>query len=90
MVPQLYSPELRWKSGAFTQIQFQGEIEGRSIRTGRYDHQTDAHQFTNLATRAEHAATLGKLWGASKAGRRHSRLSEPGMSLLDLDFRLKG
>jgi len=88
MVPLLQSPERRWKSGAFTQIQFQGEIVGRSIRTDRYrymkweghgdgeelyDHQTDAHEFTNLAGKPEHAATLGKLRGALKAGWQSAR-----------------
>jgi iduronate 2-sulfatase len=83
MVPLLQSPDRKWKSGAFTQIQFQGEIAGRSIRTERYrytqwegkgggeelyDHQTDAGEFTNLAGKPEHAATLEKLRGALKAG----------------------
>jgi uncharacterized sulfatase len=66
MVPVLQDPNRKWKTAAFTQIQYEGRIVGRSIRTDRYrytkwegegggeelyDHQTDSKEFTNLAAK---------------------------------------
>ena len=67
MVPILRQPKRAFKQAAFTQIQFEKRITGRSMRTARYrytvwegegggeevyDHQTDAGEFTNLAKTA--------------------------------------
>jgi uncharacterized sulfatase len=83
MVPLLDNPARKWKSAAFTQVSAPDGIAGRAVRTDRYryirwegpypdeelyDHQTDAREFTNLARRPEHAATVKQMQEALKGG----------------------
>lgn len=75
LVPLLKNPSAQWGRPAFSQIQ-KGKITGRSVRTERwrytewdegklgaelYDEVNDPDEFTNLAKKAEHAATVAQL-----------------------------
>jgi len=82
--PLLADPHQPWKNAAFTQV-LRGELTGRSVRTERYrytewdegrqgaqlyDHQTDPHEYRNLANEpamAETKATLRSLLHAGRA-----------------------
>lgn len=74
--PQLDDPTLPTKEAALTQVRRGNGIDGYSIRTERwrytqwddgkqgvelYDHQTDPHEFTNLAEQPGHADTVRQL-----------------------------
>lgn len=72
MKPLLIDPEREWKKGAFTAMGLSGQL---SVRTDRwrytewntpdmaelYDHQSDPHEFTNLAGKPEYAETVAEL-----------------------------
>jgi iduronate 2-sulfatase len=73
--PLLENPSADWNRPAFTQVQ-RGGFPGHSIRTERwrytewangekgaelYDHESDPEELKNLATSAEHAATIKEL-----------------------------
>jgi iduronate 2-sulfatase len=75
--PLLEDPDADWKQAAYTQVRH-GDVMGRSVRTARwrytewdggrqgtelYDHDTDPHEYVNLA-------------GDSKWAREQSRLRE--------------
>jgi iduronate 2-sulfatase len=82
-VPLLDTPNRPWKKAAFTQMS-QGAHVGRSLRTERYrytrwtgdlpdeelyDHQTDPHEFTNLARDPQkNAAALTQMRATLDAG----------------------
>jgi len=74
--PLLENVSAEWSHPAYTQVRRGGQIVGRSVRTDRwrytewdagkagvqlYDMQADPHEFTNLATSAEHAQTLKQM-----------------------------
>jgi uncharacterized sulfatase len=74
--PQLDDPASPTKEGALTQVRRRKNIDGYSIRTERwrytewddgkrgvelYDHETDPHEFRNLAEMPQHADTIGQL-----------------------------
>ena len=71
--PLLDDPGRPWKSAAFSQIEFEDRIYGRTVRTDRYryvswegdgggeelyDFESDPKAFTNLTGSAEHAEAL--------------------------------
>jgi len=73
--PLLDDPKAAWDKPAFTQV-WRGGFSGHSVRTERwrytewdggakgvelYDHDNDAHEFTNLAADAKYAATVSEL-----------------------------
>ncbi len=75
LVPLLNNPRLKWKEAAYTQMS-RGRFAGYSVRTERwrytewddgrqgaelYDHQTDPHEYRNLASDPKHKATVEQL-----------------------------
>ncbi len=71
--PVLEDPSTTVKQAAFSQIEYEDRIYGRTVRTDRYryiewrgdgageelyDHQVDPREFHNLATDRAHAAVL--------------------------------
>ena len=88
LVPLMKDPNRPWKKCAFTQMK-RGDTMGTSIRTERYrytewgdkshaelyDHQTDPHEYTNLAKQPEHAETVDNLHKLLHAGWRAARPS---------------
>jgi uncharacterized sulfatase len=88
LTPLLDSPGRPWKTAAFTQMYGPKDVVGRSVVNDRYrymrwtgpypgeelyDHQTDRHEYTNLAVRAEHAETLNRMRKVLDAGWRAAR-----------------
>ncbi len=79
MVPLLRDPDRKWKKGAFTTL---GPTPGNSVRTERwrytewggpdkaelYDHESDPHEFTNLAKVPRYAATVEELGEVLRGG----------------------
>lgn len=74
--PLLDNPAAEWTEPAYTQVRRQGNFMGYSVRTDRwrytewdggkrgvelYDHQTDPHEFTNLARDPRYAETIAEL-----------------------------
>ena len=81
--PLLDDPDRPWKRAAFSQVEWEGRIYGRTVRTDRYryiewrgdgggeelyDHAEDPREFTNLAGDSQHAAALERMRGVLKAG----------------------
>ena len=81
--PLLDDPDRRWKRAAFSQVEWEGRIYGRTVRTDRYryihwrgdgggeelyDHAEDPREFTNLAGDSQHAAALERMRRVLKAG----------------------
>jgi uncharacterized sulfatase len=75
-VPLLDDPDRPWKKAAFTQVVHGRGVMGRSIRTDRfrytewggdpkvaelYDHEVDAHEYTNLARDPRSAEIVAEL-----------------------------
>ena len=73
--PLLDDPHRPWKNAAFTQV-LRGQLTGRSVRTERYrytewddgrqgaqlyDHQTDPHEYVNLANQPALGETQAQL-----------------------------
>jgi uncharacterized sulfatase len=88
LVPVLVNPERAWKRAAFTQIQFENRITGRSLRADRYryttwegegggeelyDHRADPNEFTNLAAKPEARAALESMRKLMQGGWRAAR-----------------
>lgn len=88
-VPLLEDPQRPWKKAAFTAVR-RGRVLGRSLRTERYrytewesdevaelyDHETDRHEFRNLARDPTHAGVKEQMkrllhdgWRAALPGR---------------------
>lgn len=76
LVPVLDDPTASVKDAAFSQVQWEDRIFGRTVRTDRYryirwegdgggeelyDHENDPREFTNLAQVPEHSAVLEQL-----------------------------
>ena len=76
LVPVLDDPTVSVKDAAFSQIQWEDRIFGRTVRTDRYryihwegdgggeelyDHEKDPREFTNLAQVPEHNAVLEQM-----------------------------
>ncbi len=75
MSPLLDNPGQPWKKAAFTVVRRGRDVLGRSARTDRYrytewgseavaelyDHETDPHEWTNLAKDPRHAETLTRM-----------------------------
>ena len=76
LVPVLDDPTASVKDAAFSQVQWEDRIFGRTVRTDRYryirwegdgggeelyDHEKDPREFTNLAQVPEHSAVLEQL-----------------------------
>ena len=76
LVPVLDDPTASVKDAAFSQVQWEDRIFGRTVRTDRYryirwegdgggeelyDHEKDPREFTNLAPVPEHSAVLEQL-----------------------------
>jgi len=82
MVPLLENPQRAWKKAAFTQVARGRGVMGRSVRTDRYrytewgdektaelyDHQTDVHEFRNLAGDAGSARVVSEMRRTLRAG----------------------
>ena len=81
--PLLDDPARPWKQAAFSQVEYEGRIFGRTVRTDRYryiewqgdgggeelyDHAEDPREFTNLAGDSGHAAVLERMRGILKEG----------------------
>jgi hypothetical protein len=74
-VPLLEDPKRPWKKAAFTVVQRGRNQLGRSVGTERYrytdwgegrgmelyDHQTDPHEYVNLADQPKYARTVAEL-----------------------------
>jgi uncharacterized sulfatase len=81
-VPLLENPQRKWKKAAFTTVRRGRDIFGRSVRTDRYrytewggektaelyDHETDIHEFTNLAGKPQAAKVQAEMRGMLRAG----------------------
>ena len=89
LVPLLENPGRTWKSAAFSVVTAPHGIKGQAAVTDRYryvrwtgphpdeelfDHQSDPREYTNLARKPEHAATLQRMravldggWQAARA-----------------------
>ena len=76
LVPVLDDPTVSVKDAAFSQVQWEDRIFGRTVRTDRYryihwegdgggeelyDHEKDPREFTNLAQVPEHNAVLDQM-----------------------------
>jgi iduronate 2-sulfatase len=76
--PILEDPSASVKDAAFSQIEYENRIHGRTVRTDRYryiewrgdgageelyDHRSDPREFTNLAAHPEHVAVVQRLRG---------------------------
>ena len=76
LVPVLDDPTVSVKDAAFSQVQWEDRIFGRTVRTDRYryihwegdgggeelyDHEKDPREFTNLAQVPEHTAVLEQM-----------------------------
>jgi len=74
--PVLADPDAIVKEAAYTQIEWEGRIHGRTVRTDRYryirwrgdgdgeelyDHQTDPREFHNLAGLSQHQDVLARM-----------------------------
>jgi iduronate 2-sulfatase len=83
LVPVLDDPGRTVKRAAFSQVEYEGRIFGRSVRTGRYrfiqwtgdgggeelyDHAADPREFTNLAEDAQHLGVLARMRRILAAG----------------------
>ena len=81
--PLLDDPGRPWKQSAFSQVEYEGRIFGRTVRTDRYryiewqgdgggeelyDHAEDPREFTNLAGDSGHAPVLERMRGILKEG----------------------
>jgi uncharacterized sulfatase len=88
LVPVLQNPARVWKKAAFTQIQFEKRITGRSLRADRYrytawegegggeelyDHRADPGEFTNLAAAPQARAALEEMRKLMQGGWRGAR-----------------
>jgi uncharacterized sulfatase len=81
-VPLLANPQRKWKTAAFTTVRRGRNIFGRSVRTDRYrytewgdektvelyDHETDLHEFTNLAGKPQAAKVQAQMRAMLQAG----------------------
>ncbi len=76
LAPLLDDPDGQVKDAAYSQVQWEGRIFGRTVRSAThryikwvgdgdgeelYDHRSDPREFTNLAPLAEHAGTLQRM-----------------------------
>ena len=76
LAPLLQDPSGSVKDAAFSQVQWENRIFGRTVRTDRhryirwqgegdgeelYDHTSDPREFTNLATDSRHSAVLDRM-----------------------------
>jgi uncharacterized sulfatase len=88
LAPLLANPSRGWKKAAFTQIQFEKRITGRSLRAHRYrytvwegegggeelyDHSADPGEFTNLAAKPESRLALESMRKLMRGGWRAAR-----------------
>jgi uncharacterized sulfatase len=87
-VPVLQDPTRRWKKAAFTELQFENRIAGRSIRTDRYryirwegegggeelyDHDMDPAEHNNLAQDPNHSRAMKEMRTILDAGWQKAR-----------------